>query len=41
MTGSLARFLESLFFGFIFVIFPIALSLITVSRIDPLLRREN
>lgn len=38
MTPSLANFLGSLFAGCVLVIIPIALALITVSRIDPLTR---
>jgi len=41
MTPSLANFLGSLFGGTVVVIIPIAIALITVSRLDPLSRQES
>jgi photosystem II PsbX protein len=41
MTPSLANFLGSLFAGTVVVIIPIAIALITVSRLDPLSRQES
>jgi len=40
MTASLANFLGSLFGGSIIVIIPITISLILVSRLDPITRNE-
>jgi len=38
MTGSLSNFLGSLFFGGFFVVLPITIALVVVSRLDPLSR---
>jgi len=40
MTASLANFLGSLFAGTVLVIIPITIALITVSRLDPVVRSE-
>ena len=40
MTASLANFLGSLFAGTVLVILPITAALVTVSRLDPIVREE-